>query len=1422
MNRSNSPPTIAHERDALNRLAEAIDEYYTAMDEGHVPDRERLLAKYSDVATELAGCLASLDFVASIGPQLADDRSRGSANQDEDGPPADQAGHALPSIRSRETLGDFRLLREIGRGGMGIVFEAEQLSLGRKIALKVLPFAATLDRQRLKRFQNESRAAASLDHPNIVAVHSVGEERGVYYYAMQLVDGKSLAETITELRDSRDGKTAASSAHECASGTEKDNEASELPSPQADIDTLAIAQSTVRSKSRAAYYRRVAELGIQAANALDHAHSVGIVHRDIKPANLLIDSEGKLWITDFGLARVEQDIGVTMTGDVIGTLAYMSPEQALAKRVVIDHRTDIYSLGVTLYEMLTLSLPYIGSDQQELFKKIAFDEPRRPRQLDARIPADLETVVLKAIEKSPTDRYSTALDLAEDLRRFLANQPIRAKRPKLHERAVKWSCRHQGLIWTTLVASIGVLILLGVSVAVIENSRRDVVAQRETAEREKRDAQHQRSVAMRQRNVARRNQYYAEIVSAQADLEKRNLTGVQERLLKHLPLGDIPDNRGWEWYYLMSRCRREERTIRPAKTWDPDGTYYSCAVWSPDGTLIGAPGSVWDARNGECVGSFVPSLIARYTATWCPDGRRLAWGKASDDSAFYTWNRDSKDIHRWAGHDDSLRSVVWSPDGNRLASSSLDNTIKIWNADSGDKIRTISTEQVPSALSWSPDGALLASYLSWIGMICIWDPMTGERVASVQADQVNGSVSWHPDGLRLAACTQHGWYLIDRPDWSVRREYKYTNKKGWYGSQRSGAITWNPDGTQFAVAAGVSIAVWDADGDRQLQAIDGHLRDVASLSWSPDGRHLVSSDSSGAIKVWDLARQGPSPLMVPVDSRIKSIAWADRTTLVATTMDDQSQLFYDATNGSLARRKATTIAGAFQLSPDQRLAAVPASDQTEITIIDVGSGQTRSYLPLRLRPRFETCRFSHDAATLAVEVTDQDQVFLEFWDVDAEQRISSWKRQRSVNHITWDPSGTRVAVSGGGDAGDDGSQYWMPHVHIIDGPTGRRTQKHQLAVDGDISSLAWSDDGRSLAAATTAGRIEVIDVALGRHEFSVRISDTPLSSVAWSPAGDLLACATNDGVVQLVSRKGQMSLLRFTLADKDGGQLAWSPDGKRLAAATHCGTIHLWDATRGYDFSAGATRSGELAWTYYDRALSLAGKARRLALMRSLAYAPDALAYWEFRGSMFAQLGEHNRAAEEFTKAIGKQLRYSVSAALDRAYCLYASHEFDQYDDACNAMVTEFSDNPVPSNRARVAELIVFLAPEHWTHSQQVLELTNFRANQEDRTDQGTVVHAAAHYRHGQFDRADTILSAFITKLGEGGDLWDRYYLACAHYFSAMARQKMGHDFQAARSLREANVIANQVRLMCASWKQQVVLDALQDEAAEVCEGLKP
>src|SRR4051794_36171065 len=385
------------------RVAAALEEYLAALEAGSPPSREEFLDRHASIAQALGECLSGLEFVRAVGWRFDEaalpDPSGGTDETD------------MPAAR----LGDYRIRREVGRGSMGVVYEAEQVSLGRRVALKVLPFASALDPRQRQRFLIEAQAAAQLHHPHIVPVFGAGCDRGVDFYAMQFVDGRSLAEIVGAMH-----------RHLEVPGPHHDDKGAGPLDAAAPADSAAPTVTLIRAPANRADalpgsgpvlggggsgkparpdYRAIARLGIQAAEALDHAHSLGVVHRDIKPANLMVDSKGELWITDFGLARFQGDASLTRSGDLVGTLRYMSPEQALARRGVVDQRTDIYALGLTLYELLTLRPAFDGRDHHELLRQIAMDEPISPRRLNKAVPRDLETVIMKAISKEPSNRY---------------------------------------------------------------------------------------------------------------------------------------------------------------------------------------------------------------------------------------------------------------------------------------------------------------------------------------------------------------------------------------------------------------------------------------------------------------------------------------------------------------------------------------------------------------------------------------------------------------------------------------------------------------------------------------------------------------------------------------------------------------------------------------------------------------------------------------------------------------------------------------------------------------------------------------------------------------------------------------------------------------------------------------------------------
>lgn len=460
--------------DPIERLNGVLLAFLEEVEAGHSPDREILLAEFPELRDDLTTFFDVGDDLHRLSGALRlltgnDTGSRLSEfwrhETDPGRPEGERSSHnpdvptELRQSHSRQ-LGDFRILRMIGRGGMGVVYEAEQCSRERRVALKVLPCAAAIDARQLQRFRNEAAAAAHLQHPGIVPVLEVGSESGIHYFAMQFVDGLSLSSVIRLLRTLKPDQIRMNSLegspweYPCEDAAAEFFSDSMLPESTPAERVLA-SVIHLRAAGGQAWCHWVARLGRDVALALEYAHRTGIVHRDIKPGNLLLDAEGMIWVTDFGLAQFGTDSGLTVTGEVLGTLRYSSPEQVHARRGIVDHRSDIYSLGATLYELLTLRPVLEGRDRRELLRQISDTAPLTLRAIDPSIPRDLETIILKAVSKDVRDRYATADELAADLQRFVDGQPIVARPPSLLQNIRHWAEHHQ----TVVAASSAVLIV---------------------------------------------------------------------------------------------------------------------------------------------------------------------------------------------------------------------------------------------------------------------------------------------------------------------------------------------------------------------------------------------------------------------------------------------------------------------------------------------------------------------------------------------------------------------------------------------------------------------------------------------------------------------------------------------------------------------------------------------------------------------------------------------------------------------------------------------------------------------------------------------------------------------------------------------------------------------------------------------------
>jgi WD40 repeat protein/serine/threonine protein kinase len=1062
-----------------------------------------------------------------------------------------------------QQLGEYRLLREVGRGGMGVVYEAVQESLGRHVALKVLPTHALPAAERLERFRREARAAALLHHTNIVPVYAVGCERGVHFYAMQFIEGQSVAALVRELRQlaglkAKDPSTATSSAGPLAEdlasgrldparrGPATPPAAGPSGTPPGSPDTEAAAPpaglTPQPAPGSAAFARTVAHLGVQAAEALDYAHQAGVVHRDIKPGNLLVDGRGTLWVADFGLARGRDDVALTHSGVLLGTPRYMSPEQALGRRGVVDHRTDIYSLGATLYELLTRRPAFTGRTPEEVAGQILGREPVPPRRLDSSVPRDLETIVLKAMAKEPGRRYQTAAALAADLRRFLAGEPVVARPVGAVERGWRWVKRRPTTAGLLAVSAVALLALVGGVVAGYYSSR--LQAALAQAEQQKGAAEEARRGEGEQRALAEELAYFIGIDRAYSAWRENNVRRADDLL------GAVqPDRRGnWEWRYLHRLCHADLMTLQghtamiKGVAWSPDGSRLAGA-----GGGVGEPGKVmvWDARTGQEVLSLKGHPVPRSTAlvhsvAWSPDGGRLA--SASGDKTVKVWDAQTgQEALTLKGHTDAVFGVAWSPDGTRLASASMDQTVKIWDAQTEQEaLLTLKGHtRTVAGVAWSPDGTRLAS-ASDDYTVKVWDAKSGQEVLTFKrhTDGVAG-VAWSPDGTRLASSSGDKTVKV----WDAKTGQEALTLTGHTGGVRG--VAWSPDGTRLASASDDhTVKVWDAKTGQEALTLKGHTNLVFGVCWSPDGTRLASGSWDGTEKVWD-AKTGQEALtLTGHTSLVNGVTWSPDGTRLASASDDQTVKLWDAQTGqeALVLKGHRGVAKGVCWSPDGHRLASASLDGT-VKVWDAQTGQ--EVLPLTGHTGgVNGVAWSPDGTRLASASKDAT---VKVWDAKTGQQLLTLTGHTgAVLGVAFSPDGSRLA-----SASQDKT------VRVWDANSGQE----QLTLRGHtdmVWGVAWSPDGSRLASASLDQTVKVWDGKTGQELRTLKGHTAYVMGVAFSPDGSRLASSSSDRTVKLWDpRSGQEALTLQGHRNFVAG-VAWSPDGSRLASASYDRTVRLW------------------------------------------------------------------------------------------------------------------------------------------------------------------------------------------------------------------------------------------------------------------------
>jgi eukaryotic-like serine/threonine-protein kinase len=1033
------------------------------------------------------------------------------------------AAHSSSPDRGPElelgVLGDFCLLREVGRGGMGIVYEAEQISLRRRVALKVLPFAAALDARQIQRFQVEAQAAACLHHPHIVPVHGVGCERGVHYYAMQLIDGQSLAAMIGELRrldglDPGDSPipdpaliSTTTLANRLLSGHAielPDGAGTSLPAlPIAPVRNAAKPPTPPTGRARPAgssthsgdYVRAAARLALQAAEALDHAHAQGILHRDIKPGNLMLDAAGRLWITDFGLAQIRGDDRLTLSGDVLGTLRYMSPEQALGRRVVIDGRTDIYSLGVTLYELLTLQPAVDGRDRADILRRISEHEPAPPRRLNPAVPRDLETIISKATDKDLVARYATAGDLVMDLRRFLEDRPIRARRVSAAERLARW-CRRNP--W--LAASIGgtVAALLAAVVMSLLYANRQA---RYAVEQAEANLQIKAALGESNRRLAVLN-----FERGRAAFEKGHVGEGMLWTVESLRMATAAGAEDWKRVALanLSAWRRHHVELKGLLS---HGDQVSSVTFSPDGRsiLTGCwdQTRLWDAATFRPIGE--PLVQGRVSSVaYSPDGRSILTGTYGSDNTAWLWEvATGRPVGRPLTHQGGVLSVAFSPDGKTALTGGFDRTARLWDAATGLPIEpTMPHPSTVSSVAFSPDGKTI---LTGCGdkIVRQWDAATGRTIGPpLEHGDWVWAVAFSPDGQTILTGSQ---------DKTARRWDATTGRPvgpPMPHSQEVRSVAFSPDGQTILTGCSDGTAqVWDAATGRRMGWPLVHQGAVLGVAYSPDGRSILTGSDDGTARLWDAGVVQPFHRPLDYGIPVHRVAFGpDGGTILLSSVPVQLR---EVASGRLLGRPVDQGWGV-AVSPDGQMILTAAGDNA-----------ARRW----------------DAATGRALGPPMEHPGTESW--------------HQLYCGAFSPDGRSILTGS-----NDGT------VRLWDAATGQRLGQIQ-AHSKEVLCVAFSPNGRTILTGSQLNTARLWDVATGQPIGPPLLHRNRIDAVAFSPDGKVALTGSIDKTVRLWDAATGLPIGPPLMHSGGVSSVAYSPDGRWILTGGQYDTSQLWDAATG-------------------------------------------------------------------------------------------------------------------------------------------------------------------------------------------------------------------------------------------------------------------
>ncbi len=1129
-------PTSSAERNPVEQLAE---EFAERLRHGETPSLGEYVARFPQHAEQIRKLFPALVLMERLKPAAGDLTG-------------DFDGSTVEKAEPLKRLGDYRIVREVGRGGMGVVYEAEQLSLGRHVALKVLPATAFLPATYHERFRREAKAAARLHHTNIVPVFGVGECDGILFYAMQFIRGEGLDAVLIDIRRLRQQPVSGASAEESVAHSlltgrflpatlAGPEEPVAPPDAPTSVEKPHSTSGLSGSAPEAEYCRGVARIGVQVADALAYAHRQGILHRDIKPSNLMMDRQGTVWVTDFGLAKAEGTDDLTHTGDIVGTMRYMAPERFDGQSLA---QSDVYALGATLYELLTLRPAFADTNKARLVERI-LHEPPPLRTIDARIPRDLETVVMKCLHKDPAQRYATAELLAEDLRRFLADRPIKARRISRSEQVWRW-CRRNPAVAGLTAAVLLLLVTVAVGSTLSSLWLNKALSESERANEQSRQAND-------------------ESMRANIKLAKANADA---------------DARLWQSYLDQARASRMTR--------QPGQRFQSLRAIEQALRLPLPPDRSLDALRTEAIAALCVSdlEIAReldglpkgWSAfTIDPAFERYAWGD-KDGNVFVRRIEDNADLFHLTGSGRvaAYGGLEFSPDGqflHQLCEGNQQGRSRVWRLDphpvavlKGEHWGFAFRPDSRQCAAWHPDGS-----------IRLVDLATGQEVKRLEGGlNRGGRLAWNPRHDLLCVWGGPIWRVMDVNTGAVLLQKRQQNVS-W--------IDWHPDGYLLAVSTSGpgdrSISLWDSrTGQLAGPLLQGHKVDGIIVRFNHAGDRLVSTDWSGLLRLWD-TRTGRQLLASPASGTCLQFS-RDDGLLAADVNSRKVRLFRCRTN-----QEFRTLTDHLAPKEDNRLVLnaivhsagrlVALSNASGILLADLERGEEVAFLPLPGgRPlRFDpvddslwTCRSngilrwpiradpeqpqqlrvgpperlsvltnevgssSKDGNVVALPDSSRGALL---WQRDR-RRVLTLGPQGDVRSCSVSPDGHWVATGSHGDMGNGGG------AKVWDGRSGQKVA--DLSVEAGCT-VGFSPDGRWLL--TTAGAFRLWEVGTWRE---LRNLGEATHNHAFAFTDDARLLALGDaapGVVRLVAPDTGKELARLSGPEPTRLMpVCFSPDGAYL------------------------------------------------------------------------------------------------------------------------------------------------------------------------------------------------------------------------------------------------------------------------------------